>query len=153
MWTLVTSFKSSVALVVWLVLTDIAGVVLLTVIDVLPLRFKSAALAYVVWLVFGVFCGLFAFNTGGRWALPLDYDDNGANDWTGQPGAAWVGNVNVAVSVLVLAGLSVLFHRLYWSKGVAGEYYVPDSQWHTVVFFVSVLAGIFLARWTLMPKA
>jgi len=149
---LVTGVKAAVALLAWLVLADLAGVILLTLVDVLPLRFNSALLAYAVWLVLGVFCGLFAYNTGGRWALPLGYDDGGANDWTGQPGARRAGTVAMVAAILVLGALSALFHEFYWSKGVAGEYYVPDSAAHSLVFFGSVLAGMALSRWALMPE-
>jgi hypothetical protein len=148
---IVTGAKAAVALLGWLVLADLAGVVVLTVLDILPLRFMSGGVAYAVWLVLGIFCGIGAYNTGGRWALPLGYDDDGANDWIRLPRARQVGTIVTVTGILVIGALCALFNRLYWSWGVAGEYYVPDSPSHSLVFFASVLTGIGLSRWTLMP--
>ena len=151
MRTVVTVVKAAAALLGWLVLADIAGVILLTVIDILSLRFKSDLLAYAVWLVIGIFCGIGAYNTGGRWALPLGYDDDGANDWINLPRARQVGTAITITGFVVIGTLLALLVQLYWSRGIAGEYYVPDSPSHSLVFFGSVLAGIAASRWTLMP--
>ncbi|MBX3501703.1 MAG: hypothetical protein KF889_19860 [Alphaproteobacteria bacterium] len=140
--------KIVAALLGCLVVADIVGVIACVVIDVAPLRFKSAPLPYVIWFVLGVFTGLFAYGAAGAWTAP-DAD----REWTEQPGAARRGMLIVAIGALVLIALGFLFHALFWSRGVAGEYFVPDSAPHTIVFFASVGASMLLFHRLLMPAA
>ncbi|HLY80179.1 MAG TPA: hypothetical protein VKQ70_12430, partial [Caulobacteraceae bacterium] len=74
--------KAAVVVLVCLVLTDIAGAIACTILDILPLKYASPALAYAIWFVFGVFCGLIAYNIAGDWSSP-----KGDGDWTVRPGA------------------------------------------------------------------
>jgi hypothetical protein len=130
-----------------LIVADIIGVIACLVVDVAPLRFKSAPLPYVIWFVLGVFTGLSAYNAAGTWISP-----DATGDWFEMPGAPQRGTLIVAVAVVVLVALGVLFHMLYWQRGVAGEYFVPDSAPHTIVFFTSVGLSMLLFRWALMPR-
>jgi Na+/citrate or Na+/malate symporter len=143
-----TVLKTILVLLGCLVAADVIGVLVGTIIDVLPFRFKSAALFYVIWFVAGAFCGFFAFNMAGSWASPATTKD----DWSSLPGSRRIGNVILLVSAVILAGLTWLFDRIYWSQGVGGEYYVPDSASHSITFVVAVLAAMLLARFALMPK-
>src|SRR5580704_19240752 len=128
--------KTVLVFVALLVAADIGGVIIVTVIDILPLRFASAALAYAIWFVIGVFCGLYAYNFAGAWASP-----KGEGDWSGRPGARRIGTGVVIVGTLVVAGVAWLAFALFWSRGVAGEDYVPDSAPHSIVFLVAVLGA------------
>ena len=150
-----TSFKVAVFLLLCLVVADVIGVAVSTLIDVAPLRHKSSLLPYAIWLVLGIFTGLFAYNAAGAWA------STGAEgaaatadpDWSARPGARRIGSRIVAAGALILAALAVLFWNLYWSRGVIGEYFVPDSAPHSILFFLAVFGGMLLARTALMSSA
>src|SRR5882757_4300611 len=116
-----------------LIVADIVGVIFCLVLDLGAGRSWSAPLPYVVWIVMGVFTGLFAYNLAGTLTA------SGADtEWTEQPSASRQGTIIVGVAAVVLVALGVLFYALYWRRGVAGEYFVPDSAPHTIVFFVTV---------------
>ena len=142
--------KSGAAVIAYLVVADIAGVLVLTIVDVLPFRFKSSLLAYAVWFVFGVFAGLFSYNLAGKWSAR---QSGSGGDWTTLPRAREIGSVVMLTQVAAIAALCALFHRLYWSQGVAGDDYVPDSWTHSAAFFVAALAAIVAARLFLMPAS
>lgn len=145
-----TVWRSAAVLIVVLALADIIGVVVCTLFDITPLRFNSAMLPYAIWLVLGIFAGFFAYGFAGTWASP---EGGEGIEWTAGPGAARTGGIIVATSAAVIAGLMVLFHRLFWSQGVAGEYYVPDSAPHSIVFFLAVFGAIAGAHFLLRPPA
>jgi len=140
--------KIVVAVLACLVAGDIAGVVMCLVLDIFAGRSWSALLPYTVWFVVGVFTGLFAYNAAGGWTAT-----EAKGDWTEQPGASRRGTLIAGIAVLVMLALSFLFYKLYWSRDVAGEYYVPDSASHTIVFFVSVGAAMLFFRSALAPAA
>ena len=48
----------------------------------------------------------------------------------------------MAAGALILAALAALFWKLYWSRDVAGEYFVPDSAPHSILFFLAVFGGM-----------
>jgi hypothetical protein len=131
-----------------LVAADVAGAIAVTVFDILPLRGVSAALAYAIWLVFGVFCGLFIYNIAGAWSSPKGE----AGDWSARQGASRIGTGVLVTSLFLVAGLAWLFYALYWSQGVAGDDYVPDSESHSIVFLVAVLGGMAVGRFALMSE-
>jgi len=150
-----TAFKSVGALLGYMVVADIAGVIVGTVLDILPLRAVSPALFYAIWLVLGVCCGLFAYNLAGMWSSSGRWPSDAKStdeDWTARSDARRTGNVILATCISLLAVLTLYFYRFWWSQGVNGEYYVPDSMTHTIVFLLSVLAGLVLARTMLMPE-
>ena len=131
-----------------LIVADIAGVIFCLVLDLGAGRSWSAPLPYVVWFVIGVFTGLFAFNLAGTLSAA-----DGEKEWTELPGASRQGAIIIGVAGAVMAALSVVFYMLYWRHGVAGEYFVPDSAPHTLVFFVSVGASMLFFRSALTPRA
>jgi hypothetical protein len=127
---------------------DVAGAIACTIFDILPLRGVSPALAYAIWLVFGIFCGLFSYNIAGAWASPK----GGADDWSARPGASRLGTGILVTSALVVIGLAGLFYVLIWREG-GGDEYVPDSMPHSIVFFLAVLGGVGMGRFMLMSDA
>jgi hypothetical protein len=142
-----TFLKTLVVLVAWLVALDIVGVIACVLFDVVPLRGSSAALPYAIWFVLGVFAGFLVFATAGAWAA-----EAGEQDWMERPGGMAVGNRVLISSLLILVGLAAFFWWLYWSRGVAGEYFVPDSMPHTIVYFLSAFGAMLVGRSTLRPK-
>jgi hypothetical protein len=140
------ALKTVLVFVGLLIAADIAGAIVVTVIDILPLRFASAALSYAIWFVGGVFCGLFAYNIAGAWAAPT-----GEGDWSARPGARRTGTGVLVIGALVVVAAALLFYAALWSRGVAGEDYVPDSAPHSIVFLVAVLGAAIMGRFYLMP--
>lgn len=136
--------KVAVSLLGWLIVADIAGVIICLLFDVAPLRRDSAALPYAIWLVLGIFAGMFAYNMAGAWEAPET-----KGNWWEQPGAARIGSRVLWMSVALLAGLGAFFHWLYWSRGVGDDYFVPDSAPHTIVFLVAVAVGMLVGRYAL----
>lgn len=134
-----TVWRTVLALIAILIAADIVGVVICTALDITPLRWKSALLPYAIWLVLGAFAGLFAYVMAGGWSAPVA--DEGTL-WSDSPGAKRIGRWVIAVSTAVVAGLIGLFHQLYWSRGVNGEFFVPDSQPHSLVFFLAAWAAM-----------
>jgi hypothetical protein len=141
--------KMAATLLAYLIVADIVGVVLCTLFDIAPLRHKSGMLAYAIWLVLGIFAGLLAYNTAG--ALTTSKPQASDGDWTTRQDALRVGSLVLWSSAAILIALAGFFYWLYWSRGVAGEYFVPDSAPHTIVFFLSVLGGMLVGRLALMP--
>jgi hypothetical protein len=131
-----------------LVLGDIAGVVILTVIDVIGLAYNSAGLAYAVWFVFGAFAGFFSYNLAGSWCVGSAAR---GKDWTSLPTAKPTGSIVVLAQIALVLSLCGLFYLTMWNRPVAGEYYVPDSMTHSLTYFVAVVGAILLARFALMP--
>lgn len=146
---LVTALKAALVLAGWLVVADVAGVIACTVLDILPLRGVSTALFYVVWLVLGIFCGLLAYNSAGAWATPPGPAPDAA-DWSGRPGARTAGTIVLVAGVALVAALVAALHAWYWVPDIAGDYYVPDSRTHTIVFAVAVALGLVAGRF-MMP--
>ncbi len=142
-----TAAKAALALTGCLIAADIAGVIACTILDILPLRFVSGPLFYTIWLVFGIFCGLLAYNLAGSWASPRE----AGKDWSERFDAGRTGNVILVTSALVLAGLAFLFHRLFWRFGGGSDPYVPDSPPHSILFLAAVMGAVALARFGLMP--
>lgn len=142
---LATALKSAIVLLACMAAAVVAGVIACTIFDVAPMRGRSGALPYAIWLVLGIFCGLIAYGSAGSWA------SGGNENWTEGEGARRTGRAILATGALLLAALTLLFHRIYWSQGVAGEYYVPDSAPHSILFFLSVLGGMVLAGFALGP--
>jgi hypothetical protein len=143
-----TFLKTLVVLLAYLVAADIVGVVACLVLDVAPLRYGSAMLPYAIWFGLGVFAGFLAFATAGGWASP-----GGEGDWMERPGGLATGNRVLASSLVIALALAACFHWLYWSRGVAGDYFVPDSAPHTILFLVSAIGAMLAARATLKPGA
>ncbi len=135
-----------------LVAADVAGAIVITVLDIVSLIGDSPVLAYAIWLVLGVFCGLFTYSIAGDWASAKTTAEAGAADWSSRVGAGWIGLTVMFTSLAVIAALAGLFYWLYWRQGGGdGDRYVPDSAPHSIVFFLAVAASIIASRFIFMP--
>mgnify|MGYP003575310145 CR=1 FL=1 len=137
--------RSLAFLFFWLVAADIGGVLACLVFDIAPLRYDSGALPYAIWFVLGIFTGLIAFGTAAEAAA-----GDGNEDWGRRAGAGRIANIVIAAGAALLLALGLFFNAIWWSQGVNGEYFVPDSAPHTITFFVSVLAGMVIGRHALV---
>ena len=140
--------KAALTLLIALAVADVVGVVFCMFVEVVPLRYGSGGLAYAIWFVLGVFTGLLAFNAAAGWMVGKK-----GLEWTDHPGAAAAGRKIVWTSAALLVALGLFFHWLYWSRGVAGEYFVPDSAPHTITFFLAVFGGVWIADHALAPDS
>lgn len=138
--------KTAVVLTGWLVVIDIVGVIVCTLFDIAPLRANSGLLPYAIWMVLGIFCGLFAYQGAGAWALA-----DRAGEWSDQPDAFRAGNIIVATGAAWIGALMLFFRHIYWSAGVAGEYFVPDSAPHSILFGLCVLGAMAGTHFLLLP--
>ena len=141
-----TILKAVVAFLVCLVVADLIGVVVCVVIDVAPLRHGSAILPYAIWLVLGAFAGFVAFGFAGAWASA-----SGNEKWVDEPAAPRIGNIILLSSLIVVLILCGVFYWLNWSRGVVGEYFVPESMPHTLAFLLAALGAMLAARSALSP--
>jgi hypothetical protein len=141
--------KIAACTMLYLAVFDIAGVVASFVLEVAGVvgRGTSAALYYTLWFVLGVLCGLLNYNTAGGFASPKS-----GTDWTDRVDASPTGRLVCVISILLLIGLSVLFFSIFWSRGVVGDHYVPDSMPLTLTFFAATAAATFLAHHVLRPS-
>ena len=138
--------KTIVALTGWLVVIDIVGVIACTLFDIAPIRSSSGLLPYAIWMVLGIFCGLFAYQGAGAWAFA-----EREGEWSDQPGAFGTGNVIVATAAAWIGLLMLFFWYIYWSRGIAGEYFVPDSAPHSILFGLCVLGTMAGTHFLLLP--
>ena len=90
--------------------------------------------------------GFIAFGFAGAWASA-----SGNEKWVDEPAAPRIGNGVLLSSLVVMLALCGLFYWLYWSRGVVGEYFVPDSLPHTLTFFLAALGAMLAARSALKP--
>ena len=139
-------WKTVVVAIGCLVAADIAGVVAVTLVDIVLPGANSPAFAYAVWLVFGVFCGLFIYSYGGSWSSPKVE----TGDWTARPGSTRIGTRVFITGLVAIVGVGFLLYATLWSRGIVGEDYVPDSEPHSIVFLLSAIAGMALGRFMLM---
>jgi amino acid transporter len=114
------------------------------------------ALYYAMWLSFGVLCGLFSYNTGGKIAAGKPETGPAANqtksmDWTKRKDSHRIGLLVLGIVAVILAALSVLFLVLGWGSGadLSGYVQVPESRPLSITFFASVLAGSLYAHYIL----
>ena len=135
-------------ILIYLVVFDVGVVAASFVLDVAPVRHKSNALFYTIWIVAGVFCGFITYYTGGAMVSA-----EGKGEWMERDGAGRAGLFVVLAMLFVLAGLSVLSYLLFWREGANSSYYVPDNAALTLSFFATVLASTVLAHKLLQPAA
>ncbi|HVQ08062.1 MAG TPA: hypothetical protein VMS43_06465 [Allosphingosinicella sp.] len=140
--------KTVIAFFLCLVVADVIGVVVCVVIDVAPLRYGSAALPYAIWLVLGAFAGFVAFGFAGAWASA-----SGNEKWVDEPAAPRIGNIVLLSSLILVLALCGIFYWLNWSRGVVGEYFVPESMPHTLTYLLAALGAMLAARSALKPMA
>ena len=140
--------KTLVVAIVCLVVTDIIGALACTILDVLDLRGNSPALPYAIWFVLGVFCGLAIYNIAGAWSSSAVR----TKDWSEASDARRTGTGVLIIGLLLIGGLAFFFNAIYWTRDVDGEFYVPDSEPHSIVFIVAVLGAMAMGRFMLMPS-
>jgi predicted histidine transporter YuiF (NhaC family) len=141
-----TFLKTMVAFLACLVVGDVIGVVVCVVIDVAPLRHGSAILPYAIWLVLGAFAGFVAFGFAGAWSSA-----SGNEKWVDEAAAPRIGNIVLLSSLILVLVLCGIFYWLNWSRGVVGEYFVPDSMKHTLTYLLAALGAMLAARSALKP--
>jgi len=141
-----TFLKAAIVIVACLALGDVVGVVACTIFDIAPIRGDSAALPYVIWFVLGIFAGLFALAGAVTWA-------SGKEAFASEsPETAALATRIFLVGLVVALAIGVIFWRIYWSQGVVGDYYVPDSAPHTIVYLLSALGGMWVGRLVSTPR-
>ena len=141
-----TFLKTAVVLMACLILGDLVGVIACTIFDIAPIRGYSAALPYAIWFVIGVFAGFIALSGAGSWIT-----GRGEN-WDSGPKTTALTTRIFLSALIVSAAVGAFFWWLYWSRGVEGEYYVPDSAPHTITYLVSALGAMWLGRVALRPS-
>jgi len=143
-----TFLVTLIVLLGWLVAADVAGVGACLILDIAPLRHGSGGISYAIWFALGVFAGFLAFGTAGAFVSPA-----GDETWMERPGARAIGNRVLVSSLVILLALCAFFYWLYWSRGVAGDYFVPDSAPHTATFVIAVVTGMLFGRSLTAPKS
>jgi H+/Cl- antiporter ClcA len=141
--------KSAVAILGCLVAADITGELMNAVLGGLmgdPSEGFNIVLAYTIWLVVGVFCGLFAYNYAGSWSSPKTSE----GDWTTRSGASRIGTGVLVVGLLVVVSLAVLCQTFIWPGAGDRDYDVPFNMPRSIVFFVTVIGAMVFARFSLM---
>jgi hypothetical protein len=138
-------WKSAIALIVCLAAIDVIGVVACMWFDIKPFGGNSAALPYAIWFVGGIFAGVFTVAWAGSWI--------GNEGWTERPEAPGIAVRVLLTGAVILGCLTFFFWRIYWSQGVIGEYFVPDSMSHSLTYFLSALAALLAAPFMLKPKS
>lgn len=141
-----TFLKTAIVFLACLAVGDVAGVVACTIFDIAPIRGSSAALPYAIWFVLGVFAGFIALFGAGSWITGK------GEGWSDGPDAPVLATRIFVLALVVALAIGTVFWWLYWSRGVAGEYYVPDSGPHTIVYLISALGAMWLGRVALRPS-
>ena len=131
----------------YLIAFDVTGVAACFFFEIAPLRGVSTALFYTIWLVLGIFCGLLSYNTGGRIASGPSKDD-----WSTRPDSGRAGLLVIAITLLLLAILSVVFYCLVWQRQPESSFFVPDNTAPTLTFFVAVLGAAVFAHASLRSE-
>ena len=148
--------KSAVAILGCLVAANIAGEVMNLVLGGLmgePSEGFNIILAYTIWLVVGVFCGLFAYSYAGSWSSPKTAAGDAEGDWTTRPGASRIGTSVLVVGLLVVVSLAGLCQTFIWPGSGDNDYEVPLNMPRSIVFFVTVIGAMVLARFYLMSDS
>jgi hypothetical protein len=141
-----TFLKTAIVFLVCLIIGDVVGVVACTIFDIAPIRGNSAALPYAIWFVLGVFVGFIVSFGAGSWITGK------GEKWDEGPEAPAL-TLSIFLSALAVAlAIGAFFWWLYWSRGVEGEYYVPDSGPHTITYLVSALGAMWVLRLALKPS-
>lgn len=135
--------KIAICAVVLVIVSDIAGVVVCTVADLVFPWSTTRALFYAIWIVLGLFTGLFIHYFAGALASP---DSEGV--WTDRQDAARTGMLVCAATVLVLAGLALGSRRL---RGSSDSMYVPDDPALSITYFIAIATGLAFSQ-LIIPK-
>jgi hypothetical protein len=129
------------ALVV-LAVADVVGVAASFVLDIAPMRHKSAGLGYAIWFVLGAFAGVVHYGSA----------VGGTDGWASREEARSAGFVLLGVTTAIVAGLVVLFHVSMWRQSTGPEWaVVPDHMPTTIVFLAAFLASTCVAHHAYTP--
>jgi hypothetical protein len=134
---------------VLLILSDIAGVVVCTVFDILSsilVSFQGMALTYTVWFVLGIFTGFFIYSYSGGFAHP---EISEPTAWLDHPTARKTGMLVCLVSVPLLVGVCLLVSPI---GGSSGSVYVPDNTPLTITYFAAIVIAVLGSQFTLGSK-
>ncbi len=141
-----TFLKSAFVFLACLAVGDVVGVIACTIFYISPIHGSSAVLPYAIWFVLGVFAGFIALFGAGAWLTGK------GEAWAdGADGAALATRIFLSCLVTAVA-VGMFFWWLYWSRGVPGEYYVPDSGPHTITYLVAALGAVWIGRLALKPS-
>ena len=116
------------------VVADLIGVLAVTIFDILFDRFDSGALYYAIWLVIGVFGGIFYISA--------------CHQWSGDQYSPGDGILATSVSLVLSALLIFVFYQLgEMSTNVTTyDYYIPGHKYVTYTFFITFVSTAFLGR-------
>ena len=119
--------------IIVVVVADLAGMLAVNIFDILFGRFDSAALYYAIWLVLGVFGGVFYWGACQQ-----------ASRGQYAPGD---GILVISVSILLSALLIFIFYQSgEMSTTVSNyDYYVPGHKYVTYTFFISFVITALLS--------
>lgn len=140
--------KAILAIVSYVVVSVIAGVVACSIFDILPLRGISVPLFYTVWLVAGVFCGLLGYNSAGGILSPKT-----DQDWSASAGSGKYGLAVIVLAGIVVAALWIVCVKFAWTGAGADDHYVPDNQAMSITYFVGMLGAMIGGHAFLRPGA
>jgi len=129
-----------------LIMSDLVGVMVSLILDVVPLRGKSGALFYSVWFVLGVFCGFLSFDRAGRLIA-----GDGEGDWSTRPDAARTGWLVIFSATGLYSAICAVSQFLLWRSSAEPSYFVPDNEVLTILFSVSVVGSMVVANTVLLP--
>lgn len=139
--------KAILILLACLATADLVGMIAFALLGVAPLSAGRGALPLAAWFVLGMLCGFVAFGLTGAWVSP-----KGEGNWTARPDARTTANLIVGTGFGTLFALAVLFRAFYWGRGMAGEYFVPASPPHSMLFLASAALAMAVARVTLVAQ-
>jgi hypothetical protein len=139
--------KIALSTLLYMIVFDLAGVALCFFFEVAPVRGTSTALFYTIWLVLGVLCGLFSYNTGGGLASPKSNVD-----WSARADSGKAGLRVILAMLFVLAALSIACYLLLWRYHPESSFFVPDSAPPTLTFFGAIFASAIFAHKSLRPE-
>ena len=145
--------KIAGGILLYLVAFDVAGLVLVFVLDVLSLSFM--ALYYSIWFVAGVFCGLLSYGSCGGLASTPDQSEESkkpGTDWTSRADAEKAGRIAVLMTGVIVLPLAVVFYPFSWRSGPDPSGFVPDNGGLTIVYLGTVLATSIFAHKSLRPQ-
>lgn len=120
-----------------IVLSDIAGAVVTTIVDVLSSVFRNFGgmmIMYAIWFVLGAYTGLFIHDMGGGFA-----SGSVAGSWSDRPGAAKTGLLVCSVALPIVIGLAYLALLFSWDSE---SVYVPGNTNLSVDYFAAITIGI-----------
>lgn len=135
------------SILLFLVMSDVVGVVASFFFDVAPARNKSGALFYAIWFVLGVFAGMTGYNAAASRA-----SEPAPGDWSSRPDAERTGRLVISVATVIVAMIGAACYFLMWKGGGEASYFVPDSPSLTVTFFVAFLGSAIIGHAAFRPK-